>query len=103
MSAATKAIAANGLARRAFSLGAVKALDNALQFLLPIVLVRCLDAQTFGPPSVLYSCVSSVALRISKTTFRAVGIVSSSGTALRSPTVMSSLPSLTHSGVSSSP
>jgi O-antigen/teichoic acid export membrane protein len=45
---ATKAIAFHGLARRAFSLGAVKALDNALQFLLPVVLVRCLDGATFG-------------------------------------------------------
>ena len=48
MSAATKTIAAQGLARRAFSLGAVKALDQALQFLLPVVLVRCLDGATFG-------------------------------------------------------
>ena len=54
MSAATKAIAANGLARRAFSLGAVKALDNTLQFLLPIVLVRCIDAQTFGEYRLLW-------------------------------------------------
>src|SRR5256712_8902468 len=35
MSAAIKAIAAQGLARRAFSLGAVKAFDHALQFPLP--------------------------------------------------------------------
>src|SRR5690242_9209486 len=48
MSAAAKVIAAQGLARRAFSLGAVKAFDQALQFLLPVVLVRCLDAATFG-------------------------------------------------------
>src|SRR5258708_28860299 len=48
MSAARKAISAPGLARRAFSLGEVKALDNALQFLLPVVLVRCLDGAAFG-------------------------------------------------------
>src|SRR5256886_10862900 len=48
VNAATKAIAAQGLARRAFSLGAVKAFDHALQFLLPVVLVRCLDGATFG-------------------------------------------------------
>ena len=47
MSSAAKAIAAQGLARRALSLGVVKALDQGLQFLLPIVLVRCLDAHTF--------------------------------------------------------
>src|SRR5256714_4220557 len=60
MNAATKAIAANGLARRAFSLGAVKALDNALQFLLPIVLVRCLDAQTFGEYRLLWLAAGTV-------------------------------------------
>lgn len=60
MSAATKAIAANGLARRAFSLGAVKALDNALQFLLPIVLVRCLDAHTFGEYRLLWLAAGTV-------------------------------------------
>ena len=60
MSAATKAIAANGLARRAFSLGAVKALDNALQFVLPVVLVRCLDGATFGEYRLLWLAVSTV-------------------------------------------
>src|SRR5438552_16238506 len=60
MSAATKAITANGLARRAFSLGAVKALDNALQFLLPVVLVRCLDGATFGEYRLLWLAVGTV-------------------------------------------
>lgn len=60
MSAATRAIAANGLARRAFSLGAVKALDNALQFLLPVVLVRCLDAHTFGEYRLLWLAAGTV-------------------------------------------
>ncbi len=60
MSAATKAIAAHGLARRAFSLGAVKVLDNALQFLLPVVLVRCLDTATFGEYRLVWLAVSTV-------------------------------------------
>ena len=60
MNAATKAIAAHGLARRAFSLGAVKALDNALQFLLPVVLVRCLDAATFGEYRLVWLAVGTV-------------------------------------------
>ncbi|MFN2644627.1 MAG: lipopolysaccharide biosynthesis protein, partial [Burkholderiales bacterium] len=60
MSAVAKAIAAQGLARRAFSLGAVKALDNALQFLLPVVLVRCLDAHTFGEYRLFWLAVGTV-------------------------------------------
>src|SRR5947207_2994418 len=60
MSAAIKAIAAQGLARRAFSLGAVKAFDNALQFLLPVVLVRCLDGATFGEYRLLWLAVGTV-------------------------------------------
>src|SRR5258705_11671876 len=63
MNAATKAIAAQGLARRAFSLGAVKALDQALQFLLPVVLVRCLDAATFGEYRLLWLAVGTVMAR----------------------------------------
>jgi len=60
MNAAAKAIAAHGLARRAFSLGAVKALDQALQFLLPVVLVRCLDTHTFGEYRLLWLAVGTV-------------------------------------------
>ena len=60
MNASTKAIAAHGLARRAFSLGAVKALDNALQFLLPVVLVRCLDGASFGEYRLLWLAVGTV-------------------------------------------
>src|SRR6185503_8044384 len=60
MSAAAKAIAAQGLARRALSLGAVKALDHALQFLLPVVLVRCLDGATFGEYRLLWLAVGTV-------------------------------------------
>jgi len=60
MNAATKAIAAHGLARRALSLGAVKAFDSALQFLLPIVLVRCLDTATFGEYRLVWLAVGTV-------------------------------------------
>jgi O-antigen/teichoic acid export membrane protein len=60
MSAAAKAIAAQGLARRALSLGAVKTLDHALQFLLPIVLVRTLDGATFGEYRLLWLAVGTV-------------------------------------------
>ena len=60
MSAASKAIAAQGLARRAFSLGAVKAFDHALQFLLPVVLVRCLDTATFGEYRLFWLAISTV-------------------------------------------
>ena len=60
MNAATKAIAAQGLARRAFSLGAVKAFDHALQFLLPVVLVRCLDGVTFGEYRLVWLAVGTV-------------------------------------------
>jgi O-antigen/teichoic acid export membrane protein len=60
VNAATKAIAAQGLARRAFSLGAVKAFDHALQFLLPVVLVRCLDTATFGEYRLFWLAVGTV-------------------------------------------
>jgi O-antigen/teichoic acid export membrane protein len=60
MNTAAKAIAAQGLTRRAFSLGAVKAFDNALQFLLPVVLVRCLDAHTFGEYRLFWLVVGTV-------------------------------------------
>jgi O-antigen/teichoic acid export membrane protein len=60
VSVATKVIAAQGLARRAFSLGAVKAFDNAMQFLLPVVLVRCLDAATFGEYRLLWLAVGTL-------------------------------------------
>jgi O-antigen/teichoic acid export membrane protein len=60
MSAAAKVIAAQGLARRAFSLGAVKAFDQALQFLLPVVLVRCLDTATFGEYRLIWLVAGTV-------------------------------------------
>jgi O-antigen/teichoic acid export membrane protein len=42
------------LGRRALSLGAANAFDYALQFLLPVVLVRCLDADDFGQYRLLW-------------------------------------------------
>jgi len=60
MSSAARAIAAHGLKRRALSLGAVKAFDHALQFLLPVVLVRALDTATFGEYRLLWLAVGTV-------------------------------------------
>ena len=60
MTAASKAIAAHGLKRRALSLGMVKAFDQAMQFLLPVVLVRCLDAATFGEYRLLWLIVGTL-------------------------------------------
>ena len=60
MTAASKAIAANGLKRRALSLGMVKAFDQAMQFLLPVVLVRCLDQATFGEYRLLWLAVGTL-------------------------------------------
>ena len=60
MTAAARTIASEGLKKRALSLGAVKAFDHALQFLLPVVLVRCLDAATFGEYRLLWLAVGTV-------------------------------------------
>jgi O-antigen/teichoic acid export membrane protein len=60
MSTAAKAISANGLKRRALSLGAVKAFDHLMQFLLPVVLVRCLDTESFGEYRLLWLVVGTV-------------------------------------------
>ena len=60
MNSAAKAIASHGLKRRALSLGAVKAFDHALQFLLPVVLVRALDTATFGEYRLLWLAVGTV-------------------------------------------
>jgi O-antigen/teichoic acid export membrane protein len=48
------------LKRHALSLGAAKAFDYGLQFLLPIVLVRCLDTATFGEYRLLWLVVGTV-------------------------------------------
>jgi O-antigen/teichoic acid export membrane protein len=60
MNTAAKAISLQGLKRRALSLGAVKAFDNAMQFLLPVVLVRCLDSATFGEYRLLWLAVGTI-------------------------------------------
>ena len=60
MNTAAKAISLHGLKRRALSLGAVKTFDHAMQFLLPIVLVRCLDTATFGEYRLLWLAVGTV-------------------------------------------
>jgi O-antigen/teichoic acid export membrane protein len=60
MSAAAESIPLHGLRRRALSLGAAKAFDYAMQFLLPVVLVRCLDAATFGEYRLLWLAVGTL-------------------------------------------
>lgn len=60
MNSAARAIASHGLKRRAFSLGAVKAFDHALHFLLPVVLARALDAATFGEYRLLWLVIGTV-------------------------------------------
>ena len=60
MNTAAKAVSWHTLKRRALSLGAVKAFDQATQFLLPVVLARCLDAATFGEYRLLWLAVGSV-------------------------------------------
>jgi O-antigen/teichoic acid export membrane protein len=52
--------ALHGLARRAVSLGAANAFDYAFQFLLPVVLVRCLDTEAFGQYRLLWLAVGTV-------------------------------------------
>jgi len=60
MSTVAKALSWHGLQRRALSLGAIKALDQAMQFLLPVVLVRTLDTVTFGEYRLLWLAVGTV-------------------------------------------
>lgn len=62
MSAASKALSLAGLRRRALSIGAVKAFDKAMQFVLPVVLVRSLDAATFGEYRLLWLLLGTVTL-----------------------------------------
>ncbi len=58
--AAPPAHAFDGLKRRALSLGAANAVDFALQFLLPMVLARTLDAATFGEYRLLWLVIGTV-------------------------------------------
>ena len=51
-----------GLERRALSLGTANAVDYALQFLLPMVLTRTLDAQAFGEYRLLWLAVMTLML-----------------------------------------
>ncbi|TAK84961.1 MAG: hypothetical protein EPO20_12295 [Betaproteobacteria bacterium] len=60
MTTAAKAISLQRLKRRALSLGTVKVFDQALNFLLPVVLVRCLDSVTFGEYRLLWLAVGTV-------------------------------------------
>lgn len=60
MTAASKAVSWRRLRRRAVSIGAVKAFDKAMQFLLPVVLVRSLDAETFGEYRLLLLAVETL-------------------------------------------
>jgi O-antigen/teichoic acid export membrane protein len=60
MNTAAKAMTWHGLKRRALSLGALKAFDQGMQFLLPVVLVRTLDSATFGEYRLLWLAVSTV-------------------------------------------
>ena len=48
------------LGRRALSLGAANAFDYACQFLLPVVLARCLDPAAFGQYRLLWLAVGTV-------------------------------------------
>src|SRR5256885_4227781 len=59
-SAKVSGLTGHGLGRRALSLGAANALDYAFQFLLPVVLVRCLDAAAFGQYRLLWLAVGTV-------------------------------------------
>jgi O-antigen/teichoic acid export membrane protein len=52
--------AAPRLAQRALLLGAANAFDVAVQFLLPVVLVRCLDAAAFGEYRLLWLAAGTV-------------------------------------------
>jgi O-antigen/teichoic acid export membrane protein len=54
------ASAAPRLGQRALLLGAANAFDVAVQFLLPVVLVRCLDADAFGEYRLLWLVAGTV-------------------------------------------
>lgn len=58
--AATTAPATPRLGRRALTLGAANATEFAIQFLLPVVLVRCLDPAAFGEYRLLWLVAGTV-------------------------------------------
>jgi O-antigen/teichoic acid export membrane protein len=62
MNAAGKAISLGRLKRRALSLGAVRTFDHAMRFVLPVLLVRCLDTASFGEYRLLWLAVGTVML-----------------------------------------
>jgi O-antigen/teichoic acid export membrane protein len=57
---AAKTLSFRRLSRRALTIGMVKASDKAMKFLLPVVLVRCLDTATFGEYRLLWLVVGTV-------------------------------------------
>jgi len=62
MTAASKAVSWRRLKRRAVSIGALKAFDKAVQFLLPVILVRALDTAAFGEYRLLFLALGTVTL-----------------------------------------
>jgi O-antigen/teichoic acid export membrane protein len=62
MNPAGKAISLDRLKRRALSLGAVKTFDHAMRFVMPVLLVRCLDTASFGEYRLLWLVVGTVML-----------------------------------------
>jgi len=50
----------SGLGARALTLGAANAFEYALQFLLPVVLVRCLEPEAFGEYRLLWLALGTV-------------------------------------------
>ncbi len=60
MTAAARALSMASLKRRALSIGAAKAFDHAMHFLLPIALVRSLDAATFGEYRLLWLAIGTL-------------------------------------------
>jgi len=62
--ATPSASASSSLSRRALSLGAANAFDYAMQFLLPVVLVRFLTPEAFGQYRLLWLVVMTVMVMI---------------------------------------
>ncbi len=60
MTAATRALSMASLKRRALSIGAARAFDHAMHFLLPVVLTRTLDAATFGEYRLLWLAIGTL-------------------------------------------